>query len=72
MRQILLSRYSREELKQRLRGKSLSWEGPIASCSFTCWANLNLSIGREEVSGLVGQGYWEGEEGCFIDDKEKI
>ena len=34
MHQILLSRYL-EELKQRMWGRDLSWEGPIRSCWFT-------------------------------------
>ena len=29
LHQILLSRYFREELKQRIWGEGLSWEGPI-------------------------------------------
>ena len=35
MYQILLSKYFREELKQRIQGRVLSWEGPIESCSIT-------------------------------------
>ena len=33
--QILLSRYFREALQQRLWRRGLSWEGPIGSCSVT-------------------------------------
>ena len=35
MHQILLSRYFREELKQRIWGRGLPQEGPIGSCSVT-------------------------------------
>ena len=35
MRQILLYRYFREELKQRISGRGLSQEDPIWSCSVT-------------------------------------
>ena len=35
MHQILLSKYFREELQQRIQGRCLSGEGPIGSCSVT-------------------------------------
>ena len=35
MHQILLSRYFREELKQRILGRGLYQEGPTGSCSVT-------------------------------------
>ena len=42
MHQILLSRYFREELKQRIWQTGLSWEGPRGSCSVTEVLNLHF------------------------------
>ena len=50
MHQILLSKYFREELKQRISGKGLPWEGPIGFCLVTIsplsLTRLNLEENR--------------------------
>ena len=44
---MLLSRYFREELQQRMWGRALSWEGPVGSCSVTpgAWAQQPGKVG---------------------------
>ena len=52
--QILLSRYFRKELKQRIWGRGLPWEGPLGSCSgtqLTPTFNLVLQNAIENHSG---------------------
>ena len=52
MHQILLARYLREELKQRIWGRGLYWKGPIGSYSVTggaMWKRVAFNPGFEEV-----------------------
>ena len=64
---MLLSRYFREELKQRVWGGGLSPEGPIGSCSVTRSAenySLRYRTMASHMQGPAGKRVYFGEFPC--------
>ena len=58
MHQILLSRYFRGELQQRIWGRGLSWEDPIGSCLVTSplpWLWTETQLCRRHLRGCTCQ-----------------
>ena len=68
MHQILVSRYFREELKQRISGKGLSREGPIAAVP-NLFGTRDRFHGRQffQGTGLGGWGRGDGSHGNASD-----